>query len=49
LLRQLIFTFYANAIKEIENIRKKIDSDQRQQIQLTEKALHQYNQILLME
>ena len=29
LLRQLIFTFYANAVREIENIRKKIDSDQK--------------------
>jgi hypothetical protein len=40
LLRQLIFTFYSNAVREIENIRKKMDSDQKYQIQLTEKALH---------
>ena len=29
LLRQLIFTFYSNAVREIENIRKKMDSDQK--------------------
>jgi hypothetical protein len=49
LLRQLIFTFYSNAVREIENIRKKMDSDQKYQIQLTEKALHQYNQLLKHE
>jgi len=27
-------------VKEIENIRKKMESDQNYQIQLTEKALH---------
>jgi hypothetical protein len=43
LLRQLIFTFYSNAMREIENIKKKMESDQKYQIQLTEKALFQYN------
>lgn len=32
LLRQLIFTFYSNAVREIENISKKMDSDQKYQI-----------------
>jgi hypothetical protein len=29
LFRQLIFTFYSNAVREIENIKKKMDSDQK--------------------
>jgi hypothetical protein len=39
LFRQLIYTFYSNAVREIENIRKKMENDQKFQIQLTEKAL----------
>ena len=45
-MRQLIYTFYSNAVREIENIRKKMESDQKYQIQLTEKALYQYNMML---
>jgi hypothetical protein len=30
-------------MREIENIKKKMESDQKYQIQLTEKALFQYN------
>lgn len=32
LLRQLIFTFYSNAMREIDNIRKKMENDQKFQI-----------------
>ena len=39
LFKSLIHTFYFVALKEYENILRKIESDQKFQIQLTEKAL----------
>ncbi|CDW86377.1 UNKNOWN [Stylonychia lemnae] len=44
LFKSLIHTFYFVSLKEYENILKKIESDQKYQIQLTEKALAQYDE-----
>lgn len=43
LLKSLIHTFYFVSLKEYENILRKIESDQKYQIQLTEKALALYD------
>lgn len=43
-MKSLIHTFYFVSLKEYENILKKIESDQKFQIQLTEKALAQYDE-----
>lgn len=43
LLKSLIFTFFSNTVKELQNVLRKIESDQKHQILLTEKALAQYN------
>jgi hypothetical protein len=39
----LIFTFFSNTVKELQNVLRKIESDQKHQILLTEKAVAQYN------
>jgi hypothetical protein len=44
LLKNLIHTFYYVSLTEYQNILKKIESDEKFQIQLTERALAQYNQ-----
>jgi len=38
-LKSLLFTFFSYALKELTTILRKIESDQKQQMQLTEKAL----------
>ena len=49
LLKSLIFTFFSYTIKELQNILKKIESDQKYYIQLTEKTLAHYNQMQRQE
>lgn len=44
MLRSLIHTFYFVSLKEYENILRKIESDQKYQMQLTEKALALYDE-----
>ncbi len=39
LLKSLLFTFFSYALKELATIIRKIESDQKYQMQLTEKAL----------
>ena len=43
LLKQLVHTFSYVSMNEYSNIMKKIESDEKYQIQLTEKALAQYD------
>lgn len=43
LLKSLLRTFLHVSLNEYQNILKKIESDEKYQIQLTEKALAQYD------
>ncbi len=49
LLKPLLSTFYQVSLNEYQNILKKIEFDEKYQIQLTEKALAQYDQMLRNE